>query len=226
MRRLLAVVPLAVVALAGLPAAPAQASCAMRDARTILGVDAAFVGTFVERRGPHLVFSVEQVVKGDLGPEVLVLAPAEPGTSVDLRPVPGRRVGLGLRIAPAGWYTNACNEMDPGALLATGGRPCDRPAVASVRRLTAARAGRPVRVSVRMRGAADAASVTDDDVPSPHATRTTWAAGDDGAVLRHRFPAGRRRVVTARVETVPFGGCGAESLRSEPRRLSFRVSRA
>ena len=97
MRRLLVVSPLVALALALLPASPARASCAMRDARSVLaGVDAAFVGTYVERRGPHWVFAVEQVVKGELGPEVLVLAPTAV-SSVDLQPVPGRRVGLGLR---------------------------------------------------------------------------------------------------------------------------------
>jgi hypothetical protein len=153
MRRLLVVSPLVVVALALLPAPPAHASCAMRDARSVLGgVDAAFVGTYVERRGPHWVFAVEQVVKGELGVEVLVLAPTAV-SSIDLQPVPGRRVGLGLRIAPAGWSTNACNELEPDALLATGGRPCARPEVASLRRLSAARAGRPVRFGIRIAGA-------------------------------------------------------------------------
>jgi hypothetical protein len=227
MRRLLLVSPLVVLALVLLPASPAQASCAMRDARTILaGSDAAFVGTYVERRGPHWVFAVEQVVQGELGPEVLVLAPAEGRiSSIDLQPVPGRRIALGLRIAPAGWFTNACDEMDPEALLATGGRPCAAPEVVSLRRLSAARAGRPVRISVRVRAAADAA----------HLVRVAWGdgtsssvalrAGDDGAVLRHRFGPARRREVTARVETVRFGGCGDVVLRSEAARLAFRVSR-
>ncbi len=225
MRRLLAVPPLVVLALALLPTAPAQASCAMRDARTVLGgVDAAFVGTYVERRGPHWVFAEEQVVRGELGPEVLVLAPTAV-SSIDLQPVPGRRIGLGLRIAPAGWYTNGCNEMDPDALLATGGRPCARPEVASVRRLSAARSGRPVRFGVRIAGAADAAHVVRVAWGDGTSSSVTLRAGDPGAVLAHRFPAGRRRVVTARVETVRFGGCGGEVLRSRAARLAVRVSR-
>jgi hypothetical protein len=227
MGRPLLALALVAAALASLPAAPAQASCAMRDPRSVLeGVDAAFVGTYVEQRGPHWVFAAEQVVKGTLGPEVLVLAPAEPGTSIDLRPVPGRRIGLGLRWAPAGWYTNGCNEMDPGALLATGGRQCDPPGVVSVRRLSAARAGRPVRLGVRIAGARDAVHVLQVGWGDGTSSSVTLAAGDDGAVLRHRFGPARRRTVTARVETVPFGGCGAKVLGSRAARLAFRVSRA
>ncbi len=228
MRRLLApVLPVAAVAFGVLPAAPAQASCAPRDARTILaGADAAFVGTYVERRGPHWVFAVEQVVKGTLGPEVLVLAPAEPGTSVDLRPVPGRRIGLGLQGAPAGWYTNACSEVAPDALLATGGRACDPPAVASARRLSAARAGRTVRFGIRIAGPQDAVHVVQVSWgDGTTAGSVTLSAGDLGAVLAHRFGPARRRVVTVRIETVPFGGCGEKVLRSAPARLAFRVSR-
>ena len=227
MRRLLVVSPLVVLALALLPASPAHASCAMRDARAILaGSDAAFVGTYVERRGPHWVFAVEQVVKGSLGAEVLVLAPAAGAiSSIDLQPVPGRRVGLGLDIAPAGWFTNACNEMDPEALLATGGRPCAAPEVASLRRLSAARAGRRLRFGIRIAGAPDAAHVLRVAWGDGTSSSVTLRAGDAGAVLAHRFGPARRRVVTARVETVRFGGCGDVVLRSEAARLAFRVSR-
>ena len=225
MRRLLVVSPLVVLALALLPASPARASCAMRDARSVLaGVDAAFVGTYVERRGPHWVFAVEQVVKGELGPEVLVLAPTAV-SSVDLQPVPGRRVGLGLRTAAAGWYASACDEMDPDALLATGGRPCARPEVASLRRLSAARGGRLVRFGVRIAGAADAAHVLRISWGEGTSSSLTIAAGDLSAVLLRRYRGPGRRVVRARVETVPFGGCGARALRSAAARLAFRVSR-
>jgi hypothetical protein len=155
---------------------------------------------------------------------IVVLAPTSL-SSIDLQPVPGRRIGLGLRIAPAGWYANACSEVDPSALLATGGEPCDPPEVVSVRRLSAARAGRPVRVSLRVRGAADAAHVVRVAWGDGTSSSVTLEAGDDGAVLRHRFGPARRRVVTARVETVRFGGCGAEVLRSRAARLAFRVSR-
>jgi hypothetical protein len=225
MRRLLVVSPLVVVALALLPAPPAHASCAMRDARSVLGgVDAAFVGTYVERRGPHWVFAVEQVVKGELGVEVLVLAPTAV-SSIDLQPVPGRRVGLGLRIAPAGWSTNACNELEPDALLATGGRPCARPEVASLRRLSAARGGRLVRFGVRITSAADAAHVLRISWGEGTPSTVELAAGDLSAVLLHRYRSPGRRVVRAQVETVRFGGCGAEVLRSRAAGLGFRVSR-
>ena len=181
MRRLLALVlTAAAVALGLLPAAPAQASCVQRDARSFLErVDAAFVGTYVERRGPHWVFAVEQVVKGTLGPEVLVLAPAGPGTSVDLL----------------------------------------------VRRLSAARAGRTVRLGVRIAGARDAVHVVQVGWGDGTSSSVTLRAGDDGAVLGRRFGPARRRTVTARVETVPFGGCGPKVLRSAPARVAFRVSR-
>lgn len=229
MRRLLALaLPAAAVALVLLPAAPARASCAQRDARTIVEAsDAAFVGTFVEQRGAHYVFAVERAVKGDLGPEVLVLAPAEGTlTSVDLRPRPGERLGLGLARAPAGWTATDCSRADPDALLATGGRACDPPAIVSVRRLSAARAGRTVRLGIRIAGARDAVHVVQVGWgDGTTAGSVTLRAGDDGAVLRHRFGPARRRVVTARVETVPFGGCGEKVLRSAPARLAFRVSR-
>ena len=227
MRRPLAVLPLVVLALALLPAAPAHASCAQRDPRSILEVvDAAFAGTYVEQRGPHYVFAVEQVVKGELGPEVLVLAPAEGRiTSIDLRPRPGERLGLGLSSTPAGWSATDCSRMDPDALLATGGRPCAAPEVASLRRLTAARAGRTVRFGVRISSATDAAHVVRVAWGDGTSSSLTLQAGDAGAVLAHRFGPARRRVVSARVETLPYRGCGARALRSAAARLAFRVSR-
>ena len=228
MRRLLALVlPAVAVVLGVLPAAPAQASCAMRDARSIVAVsDAAFAGTYVEQRGPHYVFAVERAVKGDLGTEVLVLAPPEGRlTSVDLRPRPGERLGLGLASTPAGWAASDCSRIDPDALLATEGRACEPPEVVSVRRLSAARAGRAVRFGIRVAGAPDAAHVVQVGWGEGTASSVTLAPGDRGAVLRHRFRPARRRVVTVRVETVPFGGCGAEVLRSAPARLAFGVSR-
>lgn len=226
MRVLVALLSAVVAGLALLPAG-ARASCAMRDARSVTaGADAAFVGTYVGRRGPHDVFAVERAVKGQLGPEVLVLAPAEGRpTSVDLRPTPGMRLGLALLGGPAGWTSNDCLRMDPDALLATGGRPCTTPAIASLRRLSAARAGRRVRFGVRIASAPDAAHVLRLAWGDGTSTTVGLAAGDAGAVLVHRYAAARRRVVRARVRTVPFGGCGAEALRSRARNLTVRVSR-
>jgi len=144
---------------------------------------------------------------------------------LDLRPQPGERLGLGLRSSPEGWTSNDCLRMDPDALLATEGRPCAEPAVASLRRLSAARSGRPVRFGVRIDSAPDAAHVLRVAWGDGRGSTVRLAAGDLGAVLRHRFRGAGARVVRARVETVPFGGCGARVLRSEPRRLSLRVSR-
>jgi hypothetical protein len=97
--------------------------------------------------------------------------------------------------------------------------------VASLRRLSAARAGRTVRFGIRIAGARDAVHVVAVGWGDGTASSVTLRAGDDGAVLGHRFRPARRRTITARVETVPFGGCGVQVLVSEPRRLSFRVSR-
>ena len=44
-------------------------------------------------------------------------------------------------------------------------------------------------------------------------------------MLLHRYRSPGRRVVRAQVETVRFGGCGAEVLRSRAAGLGFRVSR-
>src|SRR5687768_8217412 len=107
MRLGLAAVALGLAALAYGVEPAAACSCALGDARTRLArADAAFVGTFVEKREPAqiqssaddavYVFRVERTVKGSLPTTLEVVSPVS-GASCGLEVSPGDRIGLLLR---------------------------------------------------------------------------------------------------------------------------------
>ena len=131
MRRTLLYLSFALVAGAVI-AETASASCALReDERTRLEqADAAFVGEFVRRSADDevLFFRVERAVKGEFGEEVAV-RDAYPRSSVSMRPVPGRRIGLLLTRAGSEYAANECQFADPDALIRAAGMDADPPAV-------------------------------------------------------------------------------------------------
>jgi hypothetical protein len=130
-RNLIFVIALTAVSLV-VGATAASASCAPpEDERTRLErADAAFVGEFVRRGADEsvLVFRVERGVKGQFGGEVEV-RDAHPRSSVSLQPTPGNRVGLLLQRAGSEYTSNACQFVDPDALIRAAGMDADPPAV-------------------------------------------------------------------------------------------------
>ena len=124
---------IAVAALAAVSAAvePASAcSCARGDPRAALQrADAAFVGAVTERRekrpeGPFvssadpvtLVFSVERVMKGDLGRTVEVETVSS-GASCGIEVPVGGRTGLFLTRDGSRWTSSLCAQIEPDRLL-------------------------------------------------------------------------------------------------------------
>lgn len=136
MRLLTASLALALATLAYGVEPAAACSCALGDPRTRLqAADAAFVGTFVEKREPPeirtsaddavYVFRVERTVKGTLPATVEILSPVS-GASCGLEVPVGERVGLLLRREGTGWRASLCDQIDPAQLVAAA-RPLPPP---------------------------------------------------------------------------------------------------
>ncbi|HKX74722.1 MAG TPA: hypothetical protein VJR05_04955 [Acidimicrobiia bacterium] len=98
-------------------------SCRPLDLATeVPEYDAAFVGTLVERPNMSLLgdapyhFEVEQWVKGDLGPELDVLAPSQ-GAACGFEAPLGERVGVLVQVENGIARGNLCTMANPDLLL-------------------------------------------------------------------------------------------------------------
>jgi hypothetical protein len=123
------VVSLATLAFAGV----ARGACAPPDqplGERFDAADAAAVGRVVSVRAGELhgqpervlTLAVHQHVKGDLPDEVEVWTPR--GTECGLDAVRGETVGLLLTRSPEGrWVATGASVVDPGLLVAEGGKP-------------------------------------------------------------------------------------------------------
>lgn len=118
-----------------LDAGPASACSCRADqavADQVAASDGAFVGVYTGREDPGAQgpldnsgravlnhFTVERVVKGDLGERVDIQAAAS-GASCGLELDVGARTGLLLRHEAGGWTSSLCEQVDPKALLTVG----------------------------------------------------------------------------------------------------------
>jgi hypothetical protein len=92
--------------------------------------DAAVVGRVVDARPAEvagapvtlLTVDVDQHVKGDIGPSLVVRSPR--GSDADVDVTWNKAVGFLLMRAPDGtWLASACSVVGPGYLVAEGGEP-------------------------------------------------------------------------------------------------------
>lgn len=126
MSRPLRLATVLVIFAAALVIAPERAracSCEMPDPyRQLERTDAAFVGELVSRpedaigENGDYIFSVEQVVKGDLPGTVTVRSPLD-GAACGIEAAVGQRIGLFLRRDGSHWEGGLCDQVDPDALL-------------------------------------------------------------------------------------------------------------
>ncbi len=120
MRRIL----LATVAVLGVTAAPAAASCLPSSTQSTFDRNPAVViATVVEQRANAITIVIERSLKGDVPTGRLEVA--NPLSSIALNVPLGTRLGLGLRpFAQGGYEANDCNRAEPSALVrAAGPRP-------------------------------------------------------------------------------------------------------